>query len=243
MLRSTRWIRSRGSRVAAAAALAVFAWLVAVPMAATPVNVWFDRQAGQGIEAASVSAASGAGLASYAPSIFFADPTNAKFSFVNPPAIPFNPRNPSLPPSRTNATRGTSTWQITALDQSYQDLWIVFRSHSLADPNFSFYDPGASNPAAPGTVGLNVDGANGWALLQGSSATYLGYFIGDLALGGTANIPILYRVAQDLFEESPGVFRFPRLSVGYTSFAVPEPSIAILLGVGLIGLVAGRRRS
>lgn len=241
MVRRAGWVR----RIVLSGAVLLAATAAGLGAAtAAPITVWFDRQAGFGLEAASVAAAQGGGTPSYAPPALFTG--SGLFDFDTPDPIQTDVGVPPSP-SRANPSTGSTKWGITPLTQDWSDLWIIFRAHSTNDANFDFYDPGPGDPSAPGTVGLSFDPAVGWALIQPDpvgfpDTYYLAYFLGDVAQDETAGVPIDYRVAQTLFLSS-NVYVFPRYLVGFTSFAVPvpEPSALLLLGLASLGAAGARR--
>ena len=143
-----------------------------------------------------------------------------------------------------NPSTGSSMWSITANDRDYSDLWLVIVGHAVTvDP----HGPSGDGFYDSANIGIEVDDSDPnlrFVLPTGMNLTYLAIFLGDLAQGSTAVLPIEYRVAQALFESAPNDFLFPQYQVAYLEgIPVPEPStVALGITVGAIGLAARVRR-
>ena len=80
------------------------------------------------------------------------------------------------------------------------------------------------------------------AILLGDPANPL---LGELLPGQASNpFDIHYVVTQELVELPSDVYTLPQLRLGMGFTEIPEPSVVIMLAVGLTGLaIGGRRRS
>jgi hypothetical protein len=219
--------------------------LLAAPAGATPVDVWFDGVSGFGIESQSVTDAIAAGVPVIAtPDQFIYEPN------VNPPppphfsilATPSEINLAALPSGPTKAAPAEVQvgWTITALDRSYEDLWIVFRGHGedeLPVPA-DYYDTAL--------IGLGLDAmAFPHALVLPDpvnfpGVVYVALYLGDVAQDDSTLVPVDYRLAQDLYEVGTDRGRLPVLSVGFMEQSLPEPALLLLLAP--LAFVALRRR-
>jgi hypothetical protein len=144
----------------------------------------------------------------------------------------------SLGDSKDNPSTGSSTWTLLIDDNTptdlLQDFYFVIFGHDLTDPR----------PYESENVGLEVRTGSPWRLFRNEAApdqVYLAYFLGDLDPTVDYQIPIEYRVGQELFVVGE-LFLFPRYVYGFVN--VPEPSTWMMLTVALAGLwAAGTRRA
>ena len=216
----------------------------ALPAAAAPIKLWLEPNGGFGFGAASVGAASAAGVGSLPDSLFFSNPSSGspRITITTPSPIQgTSVQNASL----ANPSTGTSTWTVTALDRAYQDLWIVIQGHEPGDPNASYYNENHR-------IGLQIDAADpSWRLIGPADpnypdVTYLAYFVGDLAQGASFDVPISYVVAKALKvvpNTNPRLCAFPQYRVNFLELAVvPEPVAISLLAFGGALLATRKRR-
>ncbi|HEY8119762.1 MAG TPA: PEP-CTERM sorting domain-containing protein [Myxococcota bacterium] len=224
------------------AAGALLAALGALPVAAAPLTLWIQPNGGFGFDAASTTAALGAGVALLPDSSFLTNPGSG------PPHVTITTPSPISGTSRQNATfanpsTGTSTWTVTAQDRAYNDLWIVIQGHDPNDAYASYYDQNHK-------IGLVIDPANpNWAVVHPSGSpavTYLAYFVGDLAQGASSSVPISYAVAKalKLVQGSPRTYWFPQYRASFLELTVvPEPVELSLLVLGGTLLAIRKRRT
>ncbi len=207
--------------------------LAAAPALAAPLTLWMASDFG--LDAASVTAAQSAGVDLLPDSTFFG---GGGITITTPPQIV---GDSVLGATKSNPSTGESTWTVTAVNGSYQDLWIVIQGHDPNDPTGTYY--GNSN------VGLSIDTADArWALVHPAGypqVTYLAYFVGDLAQDESEQIAIDYRVAQALYQvsgSSPLLCLFPQYRVNFLQLSVPEPALFALLGFAAVALASRKQR-
>ena len=99
---------------------------------------------------------------------------------------------------------------------------------------------GTSVSYDPETVGVVVDPAEGWFLLESGGFTYAALDVGPLDSGQTIFFDVTYFVEEVQMEGGQDVL--PDLQFGLAFDVIPEPGTAVLLGVGLLGLGAVRRQ-
>lgn len=221
---------------------------------ATPVDLFFNGSVPSndgnfyGLSSQSVTDflnAGGQNIAN-APTMFITDPMGTKVQVLTPDAggIPGGQGGPDFV---ANPSFANNDWQITP-QQTFQDLWIVFRGHSFLDAN------GINNRAGgylPQNVGLNIDPMSTtdiWRLvtvpgMMGNPDTfYLALYLGaNPAVGTTISQRIDYRVRQALLmDPASGNHIVPEYLIGYITAPLPEAGTAWLLGGGLL-LFASRR--
>lgn len=227
--------------------LAVAAWvflLPAVSAQATPVNMYFDGTSTVGgFDAASVSAFQAAGGQTFSPTPALFDNSTPlqsgngpHISITTPAASP--PGVGSNLYDKTNPYVRAIPWTVTALDADYNNSWIVFVMHDPSDPY----------PYTASDVGVQADPSTStWRLFQQFPNTYyLAIFLGDLQQGASVTFDVNYVVGQSLFSvpgSNPTQYELPKLMVGFTQAAVPEPGSVVLLAAGLLAALAVRRRS
>jgi hypothetical protein len=217
--------------------VAAFALLASSAHAAS-INVWASKS--WGWQADGISKLLAAGVLQLPDQPSFATNAGNEIGVSTPNGIPgVNIAKASF----TNPSRGSSTWTITANDQSYADLWIVLAGHDITgDRN----GPQGNGFYRTPKVGLRIDADDdNWAVVRpaGSSVSYLAYHVGALDQGESFRLPVDYRVAQGLYKVGPRKYLFPQYRVAFLTVAVPEPStLALLLGAGAL-LAAARRKS
>jgi hypothetical protein len=141
----------------------------------------------------------------------------------------------------------TSQWTLENVSGlAYaDDVYLVF---TTADPRDVVLSTGTVTADHDETqVGLRIDGANGWVLLQTSVAGlgtlyYPAVRLGPLGVGAQAQIDVSYYLNQLLsFEDgNDTVVPLPKLRIAMA--VIPEPGTGLLLGAGLL-LLAARARS
>jgi hypothetical protein len=219
---------STRSRIARAALSTGLLLVAGLPATAAPIQMWLQPNGGFGFDAASTAAGTGAGIELLADSTFFSNPSSGpqRVTITTPPSIPGTSIQGA---TKANPSKGTSTWTVTAVDRTYQDLWIVIQGHDPNDPNASYYNDNSQ-------IGLIVDPADpNWAVVHPAGfpgVTYLAYYVGDLAQGDSFGIPISYAVAKALkvVQTNPLLCVFPQYRVNFLQLAqVPEPAVLSLL--------------
>jgi hypothetical protein len=229
-------------KVYAAAALAA---LLAAPAAAAPLKMWLQPNGSFGFDAASTTAAIGAGVATLPDSTFFSNPSGGAplITVTTPSPIPGTSVNNA---TFSNPSTGTSTWTVGAQDRAYTDLWLVIQGHEYNNvqggPTDSYYTQNHK-------IGLRIDPSDPrWAIVHPTgfpTVSYLAYFVGDLAQGETFDVPIEYVVAKALkvVSTNPTEYQFPKYHVNFVELAVvPEPSLLALLAAGGALLAIRKRR-
>lgn len=217
--------RRRGSLVALAA---VFLLLWGATAHAVPL--YFTGPGGFGVSQ-SDAIASGLAIIAKAPYALSA----GELDIVTPDPITLDTKATSTGPS--DPATGATQWQITNLGlEDEEDLWLVFWSKAMVDPNY---------PSLPASrVGLEVSGSD-WALFQtragGQDYYYPAVFLGDLAMGETTGALIQYRVLDDLVRVG-GDYMYPRYWVGRVNAPIPEPSSLLLFAVSFAAFAASRRQ-
>jgi hypothetical protein len=227
----------------AAALAAAVLLLVAAPAQAIPL--YFTGPGGWGVDDAGKDAAVAAGLR-----IFDQAPyqLNGELDVVTPDPITIDTKATGGP---GDPATGTTTWPVTNLtlqDPDDKDLWLVFFSGGMNDPN---YPPDFAPALTPAMVGLEVSDPSGpgvlaqgdWALFHTTSGQtdyyYPGVYLGDLAIGETAGAEINYRVLHDLALVG-GNYMYPQMSIGGVN-AIPEPTALFVFAAGLVSFAATRR--
>jgi hypothetical protein len=232
--------RSRARRAFGVVAILFVSTAFALGAAATPVSLFGDPVNGWGFNPSDVAAASAIGSLP-GQSSFGTSPGTVDITITTPATI----SGVNVPGgSFANPSTGSSVWSITANDRDYQDLWLVIVGHAVSsDP----HGPNGDGFYASANVGLEVDDADPnlrFVSPAGMNLTYLAIFLGDLAQGSTAVLPIEYRVAQALFESAPNDYLFPQYQVAYLEgIPVPEPNmLALGITLGAAGLAVRVRR-
>lgn len=146
-------------------------------------------------------------------------------SIVDPPS-----------PTRADPIRATSEWEITfsaaagALAGPLDGVWLLLTRSS-------------DFPA--GSVGLDLDPALGWALIEAMEGDETFYYpavdIGPPPLDAPTTETVHYRVATEL-PIVDGVSMFPQFQGGLAVLPIPEPATWVLLSLGLTGLLGFGRR-
>jgi hypothetical protein len=228
-------------RVAVGAAIGLLlATLLALPASAATLTMWLQPNGDFGFDAPSATAAQNAGIGALPNSTFFANNGTTHVSITTPsPITGTSVQNATF----SNPSTGASTWTVSAVDRAYHDLWIVIQGHDPNDANAAYYDENHK-------IGLIVDPADPrWALVHPSAApsvTYLAYFVGDLALGDSFDVPISYAVAKALkvVQTNPVLCEFPQYRVNFLEHSVPEPvATALLAFAGTLVAIRKRRRT
>ena len=255
MLRETRMTRMR-LRAASLAVAAVLA--LAAPASALPVDVFFDgaTMAGDpstnfGIsESSAFDARDNFGI-QILDDLDFVGPvtgvlsTNQSFSGVYSPDPPTSSQN-----------RATSSWSNTNVFGSD----ILGASYVLFTHTDPFTVNGVLIDYADANVGLTIDTDLGWVIVKASEAG-TDYYYPAILLDRSASSPesgflgagetsdsyaVNYVVKEPLtlveFDGAPDEYQLPEIEIGFGN-VVPEPSTALLFGLGLVGLgIGGRRR-
>jgi hypothetical protein len=229
-------------RIGASAAAFLLTGMLALPAAAAPFQMWLQPNGSFGFDVASTTTALNAGVEQLPDSTFFSNSGTTQVSITTPsPISGTSVQNATF----ANPSTGTSTWTVTAVDRAYNDLWIVIQGHEYNNfqggPNDPYYTQNER-------IGLIVDPADpNWALVRPEAdpgVTYLAYFVGDLAQGGSFDVPISYAVAQALkvVQNNPQLCEFPQYHVNFLELAVPEPVVTALLAFGGTLLAIRKRR-
>ncbi len=228
---------------AAAIGLVLF---VSGAASAVPMDVYMRDGFGMGFEAPAIPADLIALAGSLPrPDTMFVDPDQSRIVTSTQSEVLLE--MPAIP-SRATPSRLEAVFGFEAVDQDYEDLWIVIRGHATdTDPTGNFY--------ATTNFGLNIDAtANLIAFLPDPinfpDVYHLAVFLGDLAVGERADVLIEYAIAQDLFIAGQGPsgedqFVGPQLLVGYMELsAVPEPGgVLWVVSLGFLAVVSARRRA
>ncbi len=219
--------------------------LYAAPALAASTAVVFDgpTQGGQhyGLSAASKTAAQAAGVSIITPSMFsvngvidIVDQDLGSLTLDEVPSAPFET---------------TSVWTAQNVLGSNLDgtVYLVF---TTADPR-TISLPGGGTQLVDydeSQVGLRIDAATGWVLLQTSAAGLGPLYYPAIALGSllpdqTKQLDVKYVLNQILsFASGNETFvPLPELRIAMAFVPVPEPGTALLVAAGLIGLAARPR--
>lgn len=248
-------LRSGTGVAVLALALVVLAASSAQAIAIYASGPQFRSAAGVGFDKTDIQAALAAGVQQLPDSIFFSG--NAPGDQLTAPASPAGPIPGVNVPNGTKANPSTGSGGLApmAIDNSYQNLWLVIQGHDFPSDPLGPFGTIAQWYTDSTLVGLDIDPNDPrWAIVrsdpavdpypnQGREFYYLAYFIGPLPQGQSANVPLSYAVAQGLYEGPTGVFTFPQYRVAFLDLAVPEPSLAVLLAGAGLALALRRKRS
>jgi hypothetical protein len=236
----------------AAAALSVAAvFLLVAPASALPVDVFFDGEIAGGTNYGISEASAIDARDNYGVQII----DNATLDVIDGrlSAVPtFQTATPNPPVSSEN--RSTWDWAVTA------DTDLVGASYLLFTHTDPYDENGVRIDYADVNVGITIDADLGWAIVKASFDS-VDYYYPALLLDRAASNPLDGVLADgdiaDPFDVllvvkepitfldasgGPGSYWWPDIEIGYANL-VPEPSTALLFGLGLVGLgLRGRRR-
>jgi len=125
-----------------------------------------------------------------------------------------------------------------------QDLWTLTNASSMDYENvlllitFAYVGPGYKNIGI-GTEGMSLDQAGDYFIAT--------FELGDIAAGESASTLLKYHASQGFEFAPPGSeFTYNPPLVEYLVYAfaapIPEPTSALLFGLGVVGLAVYRRR-
>lgn len=236
----------------AAAALSVAAvFLLVAPASALSVDVFFDGEIAGGTNYGISEASAADARDNYGVQIIdnaTLDQINGKLSAVTT----FQTATPNPPVSSEN--RSTWDWAVTADTDLVGASYLLFTHTDPYDVN------GVTIDYADLNVGITIDADLGWAIVKASVGA-VDYYYPALLLDRAASNPLDGVLADgdiaDPFDVllvvkepitfldasgGPGSYWWPDIEIGYAN-VVPEPSTALLFGLGLVGLgLRGRRR-
>jgi hypothetical protein len=217
----------------------------AAPALAASTAVLFDGPtlSGQhyGLSETSKTAAQSAGISIITPTMFsvngvidIVDQDLGSLVLDSVPSAPFET---------------TSVWTAKNVLGSNLDgtVYLVF---TTADPR-EVVLPGGNQIADhdESQVGLRIDAADGWVLLQTSAAGlgslyYPAVALGSLLANQEKQLDVRYVLNQILSFESGAqtLVPLPKLRIAMAFVPIPEPGTALLLGAGLIGLATRARK-
>jgi hypothetical protein len=208
------------------------------PALATPVTVMFDGPDGFGVseeDALAASADYGIEILTM-PWVGNSDPILSVLSqdLLEGTVYPF-------PPSGSGPNTATSVWQMQNVSEF--DLGTTYLLFVTSDPHDS---SGTPIEYADSNVGLTIDADAGWAFIrveyEDSYLYYPAIQLGALDAGALSDFFDVYYYVTEPVVESGTTYEFPALRLGMATSPVPEPGTAVLLGIGLGGLAAVRRR-
>jgi PEP-CTERM motif len=175
----------------------------------------------------------------------------SKLSVIQPPtsSLVITPNPPTAP-----VNRAISDWQV----ENVSGATMLGASYVLFTHTDPFTANGSTIDYPDANVGLRIDAAEGWAIVRGSFGGVDYYYpallldrqastplAGDLSDGERVTASIHYVVNQALIgvrRNGTTTYYLPELQLGFAQ-VVPEPGTALLLGLGLSALAAGRKRS
>lgn len=174
-----------------------------------------------------------------------------KLSVIQPPSssLVITPNPPTAP-----LNRATSSWQV----ENVSGASMLGASYLLFTHTDPFTANGSTIDYPDANVGLRIDAAEGWAIVRGRAAGVDYYYpallldraaanplAGDLSAGERVTASIHYVVNQALIgvrRNGTTTYYLPEYQLGFAQ-VVPEPGTALLLGLGLSALAAGRKRA
>ena len=239
----------------AAAALAVAAvFLLVTPASALSIDVFFNGASVGGVnygisEASAADARDDYGI-DIIDNLDTIDPIGGRLSA--------NQSLQSVDPDPPVSSLNRSTWSWSMDNTAGYDL--VGASYLLFTHTDSYVVDGVSIDYADVNVGIAIDAALGWVIVK-ASAGVVDYYYPAILLDRVASNPLdgiladgdtsaLFEIRYVVKEPitlvdvagAPGDYWWPDLGIGYGN-VVPEPSTALLFGLGLVGLgLRGRRR-
>jgi hypothetical protein len=162
----------------------------------------------------------------------------------------FSPSPPTAP-----VIRASAIWDA----ENVSGIDLLGATYLIFTSSTPFVKDGVMIDYTDTNVGLTIDADRGWALVQVTSAGGDDFFYpaivldrsvqnplaGQLLNGDSQPVPVEYVLKEALIEApaNSNSFQLPLFNVGVAFAAVPEPTTAVLVCLGLGALAIRRRRS
>lgn len=228
-----------GFRLANAFALVLGITAFSFTAHALPVTCMFNGPDGFGVSEADALAS---GLPIFSPAFVGSAEGIFDIAFQDLDEASINPSPPSGPGPHT----ATSAWQMQNisdfdLEGSTFLLFVTVDPFEIGGQVFDYPDA---------NVGLTIDPADGWFLVQTSfmdGADLVNLYYPALLLGSLApdeitdTFAVNYFINQEI-DQVGNTFILPQLRIGLGFEPIPEPGTFALFGLGLMSLALKRRR-